>query len=126
MRRKGFSLIEVLVASALVAFLLAGTAELLALSLRAQRKAERVFELTARLASRLECLKSLPFESPDLLPGAIGAASEKPSAGEVLTSEWRIESAGPGLKKIDLNIHVEGRPERGIGAALLVSRSLGF
>jgi prepilin-type N-terminal cleavage/methylation domain-containing protein len=40
MRKKGFSLIEFLIASSLILFLIAGTAQLLGLSLAAKRNAD--------------------------------------------------------------------------------------
>ena len=82
MKRRGFSLIEVLVAMALALLLIVGTAELLTLSLWAKRKGDITAALTHALTARLETLRSRPFEDVALSPGNTRKSSA-PSRGAV-------------------------------------------
>lgn len=126
MNRRGFSLLEVLVASALIFFLLIGTAEIILHSTWAKRNADDHFRMAASVASQLESMKALPFEGVDLRPGSyrldIGGETEQAA----VTLEWRIEPTAAGIKKIDMLAYCETRREAGMRAVLLLSKHLGF
>jgi len=124
--KRGFSLIEVLLTTALVSFLLAGMAELVLSAVRAKSTTDGHFRRTQVLTAKLEGLKAVPFESPSLQAGAyeeeIAAVPPDPAA----LAEWRIEDSGPQAKKVDLRITLRDRPERSLRAVLLISKFLGF
>jgi len=126
MRERGFSLLEVLIAMALIFFLLTGTAELVIHSIRTKRRANENMKLTALLVSKLESLKTLPFESADLQAGShsaeIGDELQNASGQE----EWQIEDLSLNMKKIDLQVSIGQARRRPIRAVLLLSKFLGF
>jgi type II secretory pathway component PulK len=126
MARRGFSLIEVLMAMALVFFLLTGMAELLLRSIQAKKAADEHLQRAGLLSSKLESFKALPYESEGLRAGEyqeeIGGAPDEAAA----LAEWRIEDRGLNSKRIDLRISLQSRPERRLRAVLLVSGFLGF
>jgi prepilin-type N-terminal cleavage/methylation domain-containing protein len=124
MRNRGFTLIETLVTLALVSFLIAGTAELVSLALLTKRKAEVHIEATRFFQDKLERLRALPFDHPDLEPGRYLESREPESGGEIFTGEWTIEERPGGLKRIEIT--VSGPLRTSAEAVLLVSRRLGF
>jgi prepilin-type N-terminal cleavage/methylation domain-containing protein len=126
LKQSGFTLIEVLVAMALVSFLLAGMGELLLHSLQAKRKTDTRLELTALLSAKLENLKTLPFDDTELQAGShrLDIASVA-RLGEV-REEWQIESLSLSAKKIDLQIIAGQKQDRAVRAVLLLSGHLGF
>ena len=73
---RGFTLIEVLLAMALVSFILFGTAELLVRAQQLSRDADARIWMTDILAATFEGLKSRPFDGPDLEPGDIRTSLE--------------------------------------------------
>jgi len=125
MKQSGFSLIEVLVAMALIFFLLTGTAELVIHSIRTKRKADENMKLASRLVSKLESLKTLPFESADLQAGFHSAEiGDEPE--ERRREEWEVEDLTFNTKKIDLRVSSGQAPQRPARSVLLLSKSLGF
>ncbi len=125
MKQSGFSLIEVLVAMALIFFLLTGTAELVIHSIRTKRKADENMKLASLLVSKLESLKTLPFESADLQAGFHSAEiGDEPE--ERRREEWEVEDLSLNMKKIDLRVSSGQAPQRPARSVLLLSKSLGF
>ena len=125
MKQSGFSLIEVLVAMALIFFLLTGTAELVIHSIRTKRKADENMKLASLLVSKLESLKTLPFESADLQAGFHSAEiGDEPE--ERRREEWEVEDLTFNTKKIDLRVSSGQAPQRPARSVLLLSKSLGF
>lgn len=123
---RGFSLIEVLVAMSLAFLLIAGTAELAAFSLWAKWKGDIVSGLAQAAASKLETLKSAPYEGETLKAGAYGETVVDPTSHAAFDESWTIEDVGVAQKKIRLDIAVQGRPEAASSLVLYISRDLGF
>ena len=67
---RGFSLIELLISSALILFLIVGTAQMLIFSLDAKRTTDAHFAAVRLASSRLEELKSFSFDDDILHAGA--------------------------------------------------------
>jgi prepilin-type N-terminal cleavage/methylation domain-containing protein len=122
---RGFSFVEVLLAMALISFLLAGTAELVMRSISLNKKAEVNLQLASLVSSKLEFLKSLPFESSELQ-----AASYNEILGgrfpEVYLREWTIEDISSNMKRIGLTVYPENHPEKTLRISLFLSKELGF
>ncbi len=123
-QNRGFTLIEALVALALVAGLVAGAAELIGLALLTKRKAEAHIEATAIFQDKLERLRSLPFDAPDLESGLYRETVIPKGGSGAFACEWTIEDL-PGLLK-RVGITVSGPAGAKAEAVLLISGKLGF
>jgi prepilin-type N-terminal cleavage/methylation domain-containing protein len=121
---RGFTLIETLIALALVSFLVAGTAELIGLALLTKRKAEAHIEATRIFQDKLERLRILPFDHPDLEPGGHGESIASENGEGMFTCEWIIEELPGELKRIAIT--VSGPAGTTAEAVLLISARLGF
>jgi prepilin-type N-terminal cleavage/methylation domain-containing protein len=126
MKRRGFSLIEVLVAMTLALLLVVGAAELLTLSLWAKRKGDITATLTQALTARLETLKSRPFEDGALSPGEHAETVHGEPGGCLLAEAWDVTDDGDGMKRIGLRVRYAGRPGPETAVVLFISRDLGF
>jgi prepilin-type N-terminal cleavage/methylation domain-containing protein len=125
-RRPGFSLIELLISSSLILFLIAGTAQLLGLSLTAKRNADFHFRAARLASSRLEHLKSLPHDSADLEAGNHEEDFNDPSSPERYRIAWRVEDMDQNLKKVVLDFFSPNKPRRKAVFCLLLCRELEF
>ncbi|MFZ2053341.1 MAG: prepilin-type N-terminal cleavage/methylation domain-containing protein [Candidatus Aminicenantales bacterium] len=125
-RKHGFSLIELLISSALILFLITGTAQLLIFSLAAKRTADSHFTAVRRASSRLEELKSLPFDDEELEAGTHQEDIADPASPEKYRIAWRVEDIEENLKKIVLEVHPQGKPQRRTAFCLLLCRELEF
>ena len=126
MKKKGFSLIELLISSSLILFLIAGTAQLLGLSLAAKRNADFLFRAARLASSRLEHLKSLPHDSADLEAGVHGEDITDPSSPEKYRIAWQVEDLDQNLKKVVLDFFSPNKPRRKAVFCLLLCRELEF
>jgi prepilin-type N-terminal cleavage/methylation domain-containing protein len=124
-KRRGFSFIEVLLAMALISFLLSGTAELVIRSISLKKKAEVNLQMVALVSSKLECLKSLPYESGELQAASYNEILEG-RFPEVYLREWMIEDISSNMKRIELIVYPENHPEKTLRISLFLSRELGF
>lgn len=126
MSSRGFTLIEVLVTLSLVTFLIAGTGELISLSLLAKKKAEAHAGVIHHLTDKLESLRSLPFEDPELRAGQYEEEIAAQGADPAFLVEWNIEDLAGGMKRIGIFVSSRGRTPATAKAVLLVSEKLGF
>ncbi|MDH7513950.1 MAG: prepilin-type N-terminal cleavage/methylation domain-containing protein [Clostridiales bacterium] len=126
MNKSGFSLIEMLISSALILFLLSGATQLIMTSLVAKRNAE--FQLTASslAASKLEYFKSLPFEDPALKKGEYSEAARIGFSKEILLCEWRIADIDERMKKVVIKISRQKSSQKKVALVLLFCRDLEF
>lgn len=126
MNKHGFTLIELLVSLSLVTFLIAGTGELISLSLFAKRKAEAHAGVIHHLADKLEGLRSLPFDHPELRAGRYEEGVAARGADPFYLVEWNIEDLSGGMKRIGIRVSSRGRTRATAKAVLLLSEKLGF
>lgn len=122
----GFSLVEFLISFALIAFLLAGTAELITAAFLAKKKADAGTRLTALMISRLEALRTLSFDDAGLVPGDSQETFRDPVSGESFLLTRRVEALSPNLKRISLQGSWEGRPRTRSRLVLYRLREAGF
>ena len=94
--RKGFTLIETLVALALLLAAVLFSARITIFALAQARQAGMRFRLLAAGDYYKNYLSSLPFSAPDLANGS------HRQAGREFIVTWRVVPAGTGLKKINL------------------------
>lgn len=126
MKKLGFCLVEVLISSTLTLFFLIGVAQLILISLAAKRNSDFLQAATNLASSRLEQIKSLPWDSPALKPGASSEEERSPVTGRILYLEWRVEDVTERIKRVILTIHQKTAYSRKIAFVLLLSRELCF
>lgn len=124
--RTGFSLIETLLAMAIVFFLLAGAAEMLCYSFLLKQKADRHRISADLISEKIEVLKSLDPEDEALTPGIHQETIEDKDSGRSFFLTWEV-SEEENLKKIKLSLYPApfgSRPP--LRACWYRSGSLGF
>ncbi len=126
MEKRGFSLIEVLVTAALVFFLLTATAQVIILSCAAQKKADFLLTAASAASAKLEQLKSLPFDSPELEAGLHADTVIINDSPAAFLREWDVEDTAGNMKKVVLKVSSSGHPGKKATFLLLVSRELEF
>ncbi|MEW5902497.1 MAG: type II secretion system protein [Acidobacteriota bacterium] len=126
MKKPGFSLVETLISSALILFLIMSTAQLLVFSLAAKRKADFHFLAASYASAKLEYLKSRGLDSQELEPGPHEELISDVPSGLPYRVEWRTEAAGENAKKIILSVSPVGKPGWEAVFCLLMCRELGF
>jgi prepilin-type N-terminal cleavage/methylation domain-containing protein len=126
MKNKGFSLIELLISSSLLLFLLVGTAELLGLSLAAKKNGEFLFRAARVASSQLEHLKSVPYDSAELEAGRHEQDTDDPAFPERCRVVWRVDDLDENLKKVVLESYSPNKPGRRAEFCLLLCRELEF
>jgi hypothetical protein len=126
MRKHGFSLIELLVSSSLIFFLITGTAQLIILSCGAKKKADFYLTAASHACSKLEYLKSLPFESAELDEGLHAESFKDNNSEEAFGREWKVEDIADNMKKVVVKIFSPNKPNKEATFLLLISRELEF
>jgi prepilin-type N-terminal cleavage/methylation domain-containing protein len=126
MKKKGFSLIELLISSSLLLFLITGTAQLLGLSVAAKRNSEFHFRAARLVSTRLERLKAHPYEGADLEAGVHKEILVDPSSSEQYRLAWGVEDLDENLKKVVLEFASATSPRRKSVFCLLICRELEF
>jgi len=126
MNKSGFSLIEMLISSTLILFLLSGVAQLIISSLVAKRNAEFHLAAASLATAKLEYFKSLSFEDPALTKGEYFEAARIGFSKENLWSEWSIGDVDEGMKKVIIKISRQNAPQKRVAFMLLLCRELEF
>ena len=124
-RKPGFSLIEILVSMALALVLILGTAELIVYSLRAKKKGDLASGLARAATSRLDALRSLPFDAAGLEPGRYSETVLDELSRETLRLDWTVEEEER-MKRVFLATRSEDHPESELRLVLYISLDLGF
>lgn len=124
--QRGFTLVELLVSFALVFILITGTAQLTIHSLIVKRRADCNLR-TAELAfSKLEYLKSLPYESDELKESFKMESVRGEGLLETFWREWRIQDISSSMKRAEIEVFSENYPQKKLRMALFISKHLGF
>lgn len=124
---RGFSLIETILALAIVFFLLTGLAQVICYSLLLKQKGD-LHQVSADLISRkLELLKSLAPENEALLPGLHQETIQEAESGRLFLLNWEVNQSQDGLKKIQVSLYPDPFGHRPpVRVCWLKSESLGF
>jgi Tfp pilus assembly protein PilV len=123
---RGFSLIEILISSSLILFLIMGVAQMLVFSLGAKRTADCHFTAARRASLKLEEFKSLTFDDDRLLAGTYAEEITDPASPDTFSIRWRIEDEDENMKKVVLAIHPRHQPQRRTDFCLLLCREMEF
>lgn len=126
MKNPGFSLIEVLVSSSLILFLLIGSAQLILTSIGARRNADFHLAATILASSHLEQLKSLSFDDPLFRSGSQNEIVRSTIVGEDFLMERRIQDLTQGIKEVDLTVARKSRPSQKVTLIALYCREFNF
>jgi prepilin-type N-terminal cleavage/methylation domain-containing protein len=124
--QRGFTLVEVLVSLALVFILITGTAQLTIHSLLIKRRADCNLRTAELASSKLEYLKSLPYESDELKEGFRMESVRGEGLLETFWREWRIQDISSSMKSVEIEIFSENYPQKKLRMVLLISKDLGF
>ena len=123
---RGFSLIEALLALAVVSVLVLGTGQVLIQALAFKKAVDEQAEACSLAAAKLERLKAASFESAELSEGNASEEVAGESVAAVFTREWRIERVSDGLKKAEIAVYSRSRPGRKVRLVLYLVRELEF
>ncbi len=126
MRARGFTLVETLLASCLTLLMIVGTAQLMARSLAAQNRADFNFRASVLASSKLEYLKSLAFDSHDLVAGLHQELIADGVTRQVYLVESNITETGESAKTVVLRISPQNRPHWEAVFCLILSKELEF
>jgi Tfp pilus assembly protein PilV len=126
MKKKGFGLVEILIASSLLLFAIGGTAQLLMVSLSSRKSADFCLAATRCASTRLEYFKSLPYDSPELQPGTSGSLVTDGALLRDLATQCTVEDLEPAMKRITLKISDVNSPGKSQTFCLLLCRELEF
>lgn len=124
--RQGFTLVEFLISFVLTTLLITGTAQLAIHALLVKRSADLNLTSSELVASKLEHLKSLSFESDEMKQGQYTETLTIEDTLEPWVREWRIQDISPSLKSIEIHCFSQNKPFKKIRLILLLSRELGF
>lgn len=122
----GVTLIEVLLSSSIVILLIMGLAQLTLHSLYVKRIADYRLRSAELASSKLEHLKSLPFDSAELDESTREESIHVKGHQGHYQRVWTIEDISLDMKKIEIECYFENYPKRKIRLALFLSRELGF
>jgi Tfp pilus assembly protein PilV len=126
MRAQGFTLIETLLASCLALLIIIATAQLMARSLAAQNRADFHSRASVLASSKLEQLKSLSFDSQDLIAGMHREEITDTLTGKIYRIESNIAETGESAKTVVLKISPQSRPHWEAVFCLILSKELEF
>lgn len=126
MKEHGFSLVELLISLCLLSFIITSTAQLIISSFLVKRHAERTLHLAELASTKLERLKSLPFESSELKEGNSVEYYTDETRGQRYKSLWEIREISSRLRMVEIEIFPEKKPQERVRIALLISEDLGF
>ncbi len=124
--QRGFTLVEALVSLALVFILITGTAQLTIHSLLVKRRADCNLRTAELASSKLEYLRSLPYESDELKAGFQVESVRGEGLLETFWREWRIQDISSNMKRVEIEIFSENFTQKKLRVVLFISKDLGF
>jgi prepilin-type N-terminal cleavage/methylation domain-containing protein len=107
-REAGFTLLEILIATALVGLVALAIAPLMLMAVQTSAVAQQTSELTASASERIETLRALPFTHPDLAAGGSLTSTVTGYALDPLNGDanryirWQVTDVSASRKHIEL------------------------
>ncbi|HEX9902810.1 MAG TPA: hypothetical protein VGB72_08105 [Acidobacteriota bacterium] len=126
MAGKGFTLIETLLSLALAVFLIVGTAELMMRAAHLKKRSDTLTASSGLASSKLETLRTLPFDSAALAEGAYQELVKDRATGRSFEVKWTIEKINDQVKLLTIRAAPSRTAERGTELRLNLARPLGF
>ncbi len=124
--KRGFTLLELLISFAIVTILLLGAVQLTLHSMFVKRTSDCSLESAELASDKLEYLKSLPFDSPELLENTNIERVESQRREDFFERQWTIVDISSEMKRIQVECHSESCVHRNTRIVLFYSRKLGF
>ncbi len=124
--RRGWSLIETLMAMALTAFLISGAAELMIRSAQLKEKADILTAAAGLARDRLAELSAQVFDGNLGEEGLHEEVEFDKATGRRFRVAWRVEHRPRGVKAVSITVSPEQSSHKGIELRCLLSPSLGF
>ena len=123
---QGFSLIDLLLASSIIIFLLANLAQILVLAQNSQNRYRDHLLASAFVGEQLAVFRSLPFQHLDLQPGTYIKECKDADSERVFTLTWTIFEISTDLKSVKIDCSRKGDARHGTETSLYISQELGF
>ncbi len=104
--KNGFTLIEVLIATAILSIAIVALANLFLLAIRKNAAASERTRLTARAQSKLEQLLALPYADPSLINGTDVVTIYNGFTNQKFTRSWTVQNNWPegGCKTVTVTV----------------------
>ncbi len=125
-KTKGFSLIELIIGFAILVFFLLSTAQLLLLSKSIQNRYKDHILIMRFISDRLEYLRSMPYDSPEIQQGIFTDLKFDPDSSNRFRIVWQISDISSRLKSIDISCYPEGNTTRKTETNLYLCLNLEF
>lgn len=122
----GFTLIEFLICSSIITFLIVGTAQMMSHSLLVKKRSECSIKSVELASAKLEYLKSLSYEDEKLNAGSVSEFVRTGDSENLFYREWRIQDVDADMKKIEIGCFHVNYPQKGTRLVLFLSGKLGF
>ena len=119
-------MIELLVSFTVIMLLVIGITELVIYSMRVKSRGDSSLQTAELAASKLEFLKSLPFDDPGLRDGANSEMVYSEDKQKIFWRTWIIKKLSPYMKKIEMTCFFENHKEKQTRIILYISEKLGF
>ena len=124
--KTGFTLIEFLVSLFVITFLLLGTAQIIVFSLKADRRSSIKIWATELALAKIEELKTIPFDNPQMNNGKYSDTVEVNHAKEVYQRKWTVSDLSGIGKKIEVECRAFNEDTILIKFVFFISEELGF
>ncbi len=119
-------MIELLVSFSVITLLAIGITELMIYSIRVKYRGDSNLQTAELAASKLEFLKSLPFDHPGLNDGTNTETVLGEDRQKTFWRTWVIERLSSHTKKVEMTCFFENHKEKQTRIILFISEKLGF
>ena len=125
-RIEGFSMIDLLLAFAIIFFLLVNLAQILILAQNSQNRYRDHLLASGFVLEQLAVLRSCPFQHTDMQPGSYLKEYQDPDSERVFVVNWTIADVSPDLKSVEICCSRKEGSKHATKTSLYLSQELGF